>query len=163
MARARRVRARRRHGLVMLYSSHCMGLRQMKPSKVCGICRKTKQLRCFEKGDGLCGRHTYCRVCLRAYKRSKYKANGAEARLKAKLNKWKREGMPTPTRPMPDLCECCGSVPNGRGKTTLHLDHCHRTGVFRGWLCYRCNSAIGLFGDDIGAMWRAITYLSKSS
>jgi hypothetical protein len=46
-------------------------------------------------------------------------------------------GLPAPSRPKPAACECCGAVPGKRG---LHLDHCHKTGKFRGWLCQRCKS-----------------------
>ena len=40
-----------------------------------------------------------------------------------------------------------------------HVDHCHSTGKVRGILCSRCNQAIGLFKEDIGAMVMAIRYL----
>ena len=40
-------------------------------------------------------------------------------------------------RPKPENCEICGK----RGKITF--DHGHQTGVFRGWLCYGCNIALG--------------------
>jgi hypothetical protein len=30
----------------------------------------------------------------------------------------------------------------------LFMDHDHRTGKFRGWLCRRCNTALGLVFDD---------------
>jgi hypothetical protein len=26
-------------------------------------------------------------------------------------------------------------------------DHCHKTGVFRGWICHRCNKVLGLIKD----------------
>jgi hypothetical protein len=34
-------------------------------------------------------------------------------------------------------CECCGKI------TRLYLDHDHVTGQCRGWLCHRCNQALG--------------------
>lgn len=38
-------------------------------------------------------------------------------------------------------------------------DHSHTTGQFRGWLCWLCNKALGLFGDDIGRLQAAVQYL----
>lgn len=71
-----------------------------------------------------------------------------------------RRGLPIPKRPCPDFCECCGSAP---GKKALAIDHCHETGVFRGWLCTNCNTGIGKLGDDIYGVSRAIEYLTKFS
>jgi hypothetical protein len=34
-------------------------------------------------------------------------------------------------------CEICGKVKK------LYVDHSHLTGKFRGWLCHRCNQALG--------------------
>jgi hypothetical protein len=68
----------------------------------------------------------------------------------------RRRGMPEPTRPCPKQCESCGRVPVKMG---LHLDHCHVTGKFRGWLCGNCNSAIGKLGDNIDGVYRAVAYL----
>ena len=65
--------------------------------------------------------------------------------------------LPKPTRPCPELCECCGGPPNGTGK--LHLDHCHVTGLFRGWLCMRCNVGLGGFGDTLMGVKMAVKYL----
>jgi hypothetical protein len=39
------------------------------------------------------------------------------------------------------------------------LDHCHDTGTFRGWLCHKCNRALGGLDDDIDTLKRAIKYL----
>lgn len=69
-------------------------------------------------------------------------------------------GYPAPTRPRPAFCECCGREP---GKShRLALDHCHQTGVFRGWLCNLCNRAIGALGDNPEGVLKALTYLEKA-
>lgn len=44
-------------------------------------------------------------------------------------------------------CHVCG-VPEMECRTRLHLDHDHATGVFRGWLCRKCNTALGLLEDS---------------
>lgn len=71
----------------------------------------------------------------------------------------KNAGMPEPTRPVPEYCECCGEklIPG----IQTHLDHCHRTGKFRGWLCNRCNRGLGYFGDSIEGLQKAISYLQR--
>ena len=68
----------------------------------------------------------------------------------------KYKGLPEATRPTPSGCECCGRTDS---KYALALDHCHDTGVFRGWLCNKCNSAIGMLGDNVEGLQRAIAYL----
>ena len=69
-------------------------------------------------------------------------------------------GLPDPTRPEPDHCECCGGLP---GRHSMCLDHDHNTGEFRGWLCTKCNSAIGKLGDDLDGVLRAVKYLTETS
>ena len=69
------------------------------------------------------------------------------------------KGLPEPTRPRPTVCECCGRPP---GKRSLHLDHCHLTGAFRGWLCGQCNKGIGALGDYVGGLRLAIAYLEMA-
>jgi len=56
------------------------------------------------------------------------------------------------------LCDFCGNPP---GKRRLCLDHCHETGRFRGWLCDKCNTAFGRFGDNVEGFERAIEYLKN--
>jgi hypothetical protein len=53
------------------------------------------------------------------------------------------------------LCAICGHAPIG----SFHIDHDHVTGRVRGLLCRNCNLALGLFGDDVPALTRAVTYL----
>lgn len=71
----------------------------------------------------------------------------------------KRKGL-IATRPRPDLCECCGGPPIR--DQVLHLDHCHITGKFRGWICMKCNSAIGQLGDTLTGAQKAVKYLEQN-
>ena len=50
-------------------------------------------------------------------------------------------------------CKICKSTHR------LCIDHNHATGQIRGILCTKCNTAIGMFGEDIGRMNAAIEYL----
>lgn len=55
-------------------------------------------------------------------------------------------------------CAVCGSRVFGR----LPVDHCHRTGRVRGLLCHRCNRALGLIGDSVELLRKAIDYLERT-
>jgi len=57
-------------------------------------------------------------------------------------------------------CAICGQTENG--KFRFSVDHDHENGKVRGLLCNRCNRAIGLFGDDLSVMRRAISYLMRA-
>lgn len=55
-----------------------------------------------------------------------------------------------------------GKCAFGHTSKKLHVDHCHKTGVVRGLLCYNCNNGLGRFKDDIEILEKAIVYLTKS-
>jgi hypothetical protein len=55
-------------------------------------------------------------------------------------------------------CAVCGVSEIEHGKP-LVVDHEHTTGRVRGLLCHKCNIGLGLFGDDIFRLQRAINYL----
>lgn len=42
-----------------------------------------------------------------------------------------------------------------------HVDHCHQSGKVRGLLCRKCNTAIGLLGDNAESAMRAHNYLKE--
>lgn len=57
-------------------------------------------------------------------------------------------------------CAICGDLMSGK---SMHHDHDHKTGEWRGWLCHWCNTGIGMFRDDISRLRNAISYLQKYS
>jgi hypothetical protein len=55
-------------------------------------------------------------------------------------------------------CGICGDPP---GQIALHVDHDHDTGVVRGLLCFRCNSALGNLRDDPDIITLALVYVMR--
>lgn len=65
-----------------------------------------------------------------------------------------------------NLCAICQKPEtrkvSGKQVSRLAVDHCHKTGVVRGLLCFKCNCAIGKMEDSVENLRRAIEYLEKS-
>ncbi len=53
-------------------------------------------------------------------------------------------------------CNCCGEALK---RAERRLDHDHATGKYRGTLCNKCNTGMGLLGDTIDGLRRALAYL----
>ena len=60
-------------------------------------------------------------------------------------------------RSKPDVCDICGERHGN-----IVYDHCHRRGHFRGFLCDRCNTVLGLLDDDPKILAAMITYLRST-
>lgn len=58
----------------------------------------------------------------------------------------------------PDKCEAC-DIPASELIKGLFVDHNHATNQFRGWLCTRCNVALGMAKDDPNILLALIKYL----
>lgn len=56
-------------------------------------------------------------------------------------------------RPRSEVCELCDE------KARTVFDHDHATGVFRGWLCDRCNRTLGQVKDSPELLRKLIAYL----
>jgi hypothetical protein len=113
--------------------------------KICVKCKREKDLSSFR----LC--RPYKGVISGEYVRSE--CIKCEKLASRQLTKAKKEAPPKPK-----ACQCCCNV-------TDHfvLDHDHKTGDFRGWLCRNCNQGIGKLGDNIEGLQKAISYLSKDN
>lgn len=57
------------------------------------------------------------------------------------------------------VCVICGVKLPTSGYTT-HLDHDHKTGKLRDFLCTNCNRGLGHFKDNINYLQNAINYLN---
>jgi hypothetical protein len=72
---------------------------------------------------------------------------------------WAAKGVPIPSRPEPEVCDICEKVPkNGK---RLCVDHDHKTGTFRGWLCRICNTSLAQLGDDVDGIRKVLKYLES--
>lgn len=59
-------------------------------------------------------------------------------------------------------CAVCGNTSPGGKHKHFSVDHDHETGRIRGLLCNDCNRGIGLLGDAIENMERALVYLKNN-
>lgn len=113
-------------------------------SKCCTYCGEEKPLDDFPKHkQHFDGHDSRCRLCIK-------KRSGVVKQIKKNAP------------PKPNMCDCCGQEPksgNGRRKVGLVLDHCPETDTFRGWICVDCNGGLGLLGDNIEGLRRALRYL----
>lgn len=64
-------------------------------------------------------------------------------------------------RVRPDVCDICSGSPDEG--MSLHYDHCHQTGNFRGWLCRECNLMLGNARDNPQRLRAGAAYLEDSS
>ena len=74
-----------------------------------------------------------------------------EKRLSKQLREAKKFATPKPKK-----CECCYKLTEN-----LVVDHDHKTGKFRGWLCKTCNIGIGKLGDNKEGIQKALGYLER--
>ena len=56
-------------------------------------------------------------------------------------------------------CALCSVDFAGIKKKQIHVDHDHATGAVRGILCMPCNVALGMLGDTVSGLERALQYL----
>ena len=78
-------------------------------------------------------------------------------RLKIKTAKWRQDLETMAGRPRPKFCEVCDRPPDN-GKS-LHYDHCHDRGHFRGWICRGCNLTLGYVNHDPALLLKLHAYL----
>ena len=57
-------------------------------------------------------------------------------------------------------CHLCGA-PELECIGRLHMDHCHETGKFRGWLCRNCNVILGHLRNSVEILEKMRGYMNK--
>lgn len=63
------------------------------------------------------------------------------------------------------LCALCRNPESRTYKgapVRLSVDHCHKTGIVRGLLCSKCNTAIGLLNEKLELFEQAVAYLKRN-
>ena len=132
--------------------------------------REGKQVRPRDVPAG----HKFCRTCLETKPLSEWSANrratdGLQTQCKDCRSKRGRRDHLRKSYGLTEeqaaallsnqdgLCAICQDAP------AVHIDHDHITGAIRGMLCFRCNAALGQFGDDPETLLRAARYLLTSA
>jgi hypothetical protein len=116
--------------------------------KVCVKCQQTLPLSLFGKNSGANHLRSECRKCANDMSRSRYQ-------LRQKFQKPPENHVCPICESNKDQCKGQGNAKNG----SWVLDHDHKTHEFRGWLCHKCNRALGGFNDDPEYLLKAIKYL----
>lgn len=94
------------------------------------------------------------------YKRKYRTGNRKKFAYWQRKSRYKKQGLSAPYPPS-SRCESCNRLFSETSKGAC-LDHCHLTGLFRGWLCSKCNSALGLAGDTPEAIQRLMDYITQA-
>lgn len=102
-------------------------------SKICRICTEKKPVEDFYLDRG--ATYSKCKDCC-----SKYKKLQNTAKKNAPIK--------------PEKCECCGEPVD-----VWYCDHYPHTDKFRGWLCFKCNTAAGYVGDSYEGAVKLLNYL----
>lgn len=87
---------------------------------------------------------------------AEYRARNQERLKKIRAERWERKRIKMAGRDKTKFCEICGNS----GKIIV-FDHCHLSGLFRGWLCNRCNTVLGLAKDNSFTLKKMAVYLDN--
>lgn len=135
--------------------------------KPCRVCRATKGV-----GDEFAYLHdrqkhsNRCKSCDRDYARARFRNKPlVERRAESRRKRLASYGITQAQLDQKDCstCEICAQALSFTGprKFLPNVDHCHKTGAFRGILCVRCNTGLGSAGESVQTLRAMIDYLSK--
>lgn len=155
--------------------------------KTCQECLVNKSVEDFYvNGDYEDGRNPKCKPCMSRYHKARYDDPTTHAKIKRNQVKWRAlnphadanktlrrrynitlEDYERINEAQGGVCALCGGREKVRrrkkaeGDERFAVDHCHDTGLIRGLLCFKCNTAIGSLGDTDQIIRRVIDYLSS--
>ncbi len=154
--------------------------------KVCSKCNKTKPASEFYYRKATKSKCTsWCKTCLSEDASGRYSDNIEKSRRKARAyyhseNRFRKSLRRSRTAAkekgylpcnatvkqleaaFTSKCHLC-AVPEIECNRRLVMDHDHKTGKFRGFLCTSCNKGLGLLGDSEKALAKAFHYLTNSN
>lgn len=124
----------------------------------CSKCHKSLPEVKFNKANTTRGYQYVCKSChVRTYR--EYRKKFADRYTKARaLQRYglKPEEFEALRKRQKGKCGVCKCKPK-----RMCVDHDHKTGKIRGLLCHKCNSAIGILGDTVSGIRRALRYLLR--
>ena len=154
--------------------------------KICSKCKVSKEIEKFYKNPNTGKVRCDCRDCVQKY-RSEYESRLENKARKVIYNLNWRSKDPTRIRKsnknarknnlkrnfnlslddynamfqsQEGQCKICRTHQKDL-KISLAVDHCHTTGKIRGLLCNKCNTALGLSGDNLEILQNMIDYLKS--
>lgn len=129
---------------------------------ICKLCQNCLPLERFEWQKNRPNPRKICKLC-----RSRKHAPQGERKEKVKIYKkqyrlsgraqtvWEKHRYGISKKEISyNCCVICKSTKR------LHIDHCHNTHKFRGLLCGKCNTGLGMFDENIEKLLKAISYLN---
>ena len=118
--------------------------------KICNICHRLLPTTEFERNQNNINRpvrRPSCRTCRKTLVGL------------TPTPKEKRQWLTAKPHLEPFQCPICCKRTIAGVTSIVDLDHNHRTGEIRGWICDSCNTGIGRFKDDVQILKRAIEYV----
>lgn len=142
-------------------------------TKTCSKCSVVKPIDEFYWRNDQQRYRADCKACVREASYSspthgKYRKLNYDASMKNRLRRYgiTPEDAQKLWETQSGKCAICGEQMVGHGyKSSVkgakaHLDHSHKTGRVRGYLCGNCNRGMGYLGDSIENLRSAILYLT---
>lgn len=121
------------------------------PKKICNICHKLLNTHEFAKNQNALNNRSVRRPsCGRC--RKDLEGTNVSPKERAEWLKKKPKNIPFE-------CPICAKKTIAGITSKVVLDHNHRNGKVRGWVCDSCNTGIGRFKDDISLIKRAMKFI----
>ena len=130
----------------------------------CKMCKNTLPLKKFNP-SAIYNLNPVCKNCSNKYDNSRYltkKNNHFVKKYGITYTEFKNK-----CNAQNNLCSICNKpqkiINKKHNINDLYIDHCHKTGKMRGFICATCNLGIGIFNDSYELFLKVARYLKKHS
>lgn len=131
--------------------------------KRCGRCKKNKDLRFFSESKRTRdGYRCWCKYCCNKMNRQYYNPSKEGHRKRDQRYGLYYKDYNTLFDKQEGKCALCG-ISHSEVWRGLHVDHCHKTNIVRGLLCFHCNTALGKLGDSEEQIQKVLKYLTNKT